>query len=90
MHAQQNYQPQAVDTNVEVDIYLFARLRQLSLKQRIEMFITHERGVKKLCLAGIKYRHRGFNRKAIRQIFVRAVLGEKFSADFQPQAVYWC
>ena len=30
-----NYHPQATDTAIEVDIYLFARLRQLSLKQRI-------------------------------------------------------
>ncbi|TVP63106.1 MAG: hypothetical protein EA343_09050 [Nodularia sp. (in: Bacteria)] len=32
-----NYQPQASDTNIEADKFLFARLRQLSLKQRLEL-----------------------------------------------------
>ncbi|QSJ21081.1 hypothetical protein JYQ62_33320 [Nostoc sp. UHCC 0702] len=80
-----NYQPQAADTNIEADIYLFARLRQLSLAQRLEMFIVHERGVKKLCLAGIKSRHRGAPLEEIRRIFTRAVLGEKYRADFHPK-----
>lgn len=49
-----NYRPQSADTNIEADIYLFERLRQLSLKQRVEMFVAYDRSVKKLCLAGIK------------------------------------
>ncbi|EKE96666.1 hypothetical protein H6G96_33115 [Nostoc sp. FACHB-892] len=39
-NAKPNYRPQASDTSIEADIYLFARLRQLSLKQRVEMFAT--------------------------------------------------
>lgn len=42
-----NYQPQSQDTNIEADVYLFNRLRNLTLKQRLEMFISHEKGVKK-------------------------------------------
>jgi hypothetical protein len=53
-----NYQPQSQDTAIEADIYFFQKWRQLSLKQRIEGFISHERGVKKLCLIGIKSRNR--------------------------------
>ncbi|MBW4476620.1 MAG: hypothetical protein KME54_07040 [Tolypothrix brevis GSE-NOS-MK-07-07A] len=79
------YQPQAADTNIDADIYLFARLRQLALKQRIEIAIAHNRGVRKLCLAGIKSRHRGASLKEIRLQFARAVLSEKFSPGFQPQ-----
>ncbi|MFM2064105.1 MAG: hypothetical protein RLZZ507_3776 [Cyanobacteriota bacterium] len=82
-----NYQPQSQDTNIEADIYLFQRLRQLTLKQRLEMFISHERGVKKLCLIGIKSRYRNFTIQEIRDKFTRAVLGEKFTPDFQPKGI---
>ncbi|AFY41638.1 hypothetical protein [Nostoc sp. PCC 7107] len=76
------YRSQGSDTNIEADIHLFARLRQLSLKQRLEMFAAHERGVKKLCLAGIKSRHYGAPKEEIRYVFARAVLAEKFRVDF--------
>jgi hypothetical protein len=78
------YQPQAKDTSVEADIYFFNKLRQLSLKQRIEWYASHDRGVKKLCLTGIKWRHRNAQFEEIRLLFARAVLAEKFSPDFQP------
>lgn len=76
------YRSQGADTNIEADIYLFAHLRQLSLKQRLEIFAAHERGVKKLCLAGIKSRHSGAPKEEIRHVFARAVLAEKFRVDF--------
>lgn len=79
------YQPQASDTNIDADIYLFTRLRQLSLRQRVEMFVAHNRGLKKLCLAGIKSRNRGVSWEEIQRVFVRAVLAEKFSPDFKPK-----
>ncbi len=79
------YQPQAADTNIDADIYLFARLRQLALQQRIEMAIAHNRGVRKLCLAGIKSRHRGAPLEEIRLQFARAVLSEKFPPGFPHQ-----
>ena len=82
-----NYQPQSEDTNIEADIYFFQKWRQLSLKQRIERFISHERGIKKLCLVGIKSRHRNFSIQEIRDLFTRAVLGEKFTPDFQPKGI---
>ncbi|QYX30098.1 hypothetical protein [Sphaerospermopsis torques-reginae] len=84
---QSNYQPQGQDTNIEADFYLFQRLRKLTLKQRLEMFISHEKGLKKLCLAGIKLRHRNFTIQEIRNQFTRAVLGEKFTPDFQPKGI---
>lgn len=84
-NAKPNYRPQASDTSIEADIYLFGRLRQLSLKQRVEMFATHDRGVKKLCLAGVKMRHRGATFEEIRLHFARAVLGEKYDPSFQPK-----
>lgn len=80
-----NYQPQAADTNIEADIYLFARLRQFSLSQRLKMFMAHDRGVKKLCLAGIKFRHRAASLEEIRHVFTRAVLAEKYRVDFHPK-----
>ncbi|BAZ85431.1 hypothetical protein [Dolichospermum compactum] len=82
-----NYQPQSQDTDIEADIYFFQKWRQLSLKQRMERFISHERGVKKLCLVGIKSRHRNLTIQEIRDLFTRAVLGEKFTPDFQPKGI---
>ncbi|MEM8779682.1 MAG: hypothetical protein AAGF26_12575, partial [Cyanobacteria bacterium P01_G01_bin.49] len=76
------YRPQASDTNIDADIYLFARLRQLSLKQRVEMAASHDRGIKKLCLAGIKSRNRGVPLEEIRLHFARALLAEKFLPGF--------
>ncbi|MBJ7297746.1 MAG: hypothetical protein JHC73_15855 [Dolichospermum sp.] len=82
-----SYQPQSQDTAIEADIYFFQKWRQLSLKQRIERFISHERGVKKLCLIGIKSRNRNSTIQEIRNLFTRAVLGEKFTPDFQPKGI---
>ena len=82
-----NYQPQGPDTAIKADIYLFNRLRELTLKQRLEMFISHDKGVKKLCLVGIKSRHRNLTIEEIRNKFIRAVLGEKFTPDFQPKGI---
>jgi hypothetical protein len=82
-----NYQSQSQDTDIEADIYFFQKWRQLSLKQRIERFISHEQGVKKLCLVGIKSRHRNSTIQEIRDLFTRAVLGEKFTPDFQPKGI---
>ena len=79
------YRPQAPDTNIDADVYLFARLRQLSLKQRVEMAASHDRGIKKLCLAGIKSRNRGVPLEEIRLHFARALLAEKFLPGFQPK-----
>jgi hypothetical protein len=78
-----NYRPQAADTSIKADTYLFSQLRKLSLEQRIKMFAAHERGIKKLCLAGIKSRHRGVSQEEIRCIFARALLTEKFSPNLQ-------
>jgi len=83
MRAKLNYRPQAADISIDADTYLFTQLRKLSLEQRIKMFAAHERGIKKLCLAGIKSRHRGVSKEEIRFIFARALLGEKFSPNFQ-------
>jgi hypothetical protein len=86
-NAKPNYRPQAADTSIDADIYLFVRLRQLSLKQRVEMFVAHDRSVKKLCLAGIKWRQKDAPIEEIRLLFARAVLAEKFHPDFKPTSV---
>jgi len=77
------YQPQARDTNIEADIYLFAKLQELSIAQRIQLFIAHDQGIKKLCLAGIKFRHPHASLETIRSSFACAILGEKLSPQFQ-------
>lgn len=83
----EGYRPQAEDTNIEADIYFFNKLRSLSEQQRIEQVATHARGVKKLCLAGIKSRHQDAPPEEIRQLFARAVLAEKFTPNFKPKGI---
>ncbi len=78
------YRSQAEDTSIEADIYLFAKLRQLSLKQRVEIAVSHDRCVRKLCLAGIEKRRFGAPIEEIRLQFAHAVLAEKFPLYFQP------
>jgi hypothetical protein len=50
----------------------------------MEIFVSYERGVKKLCLVGIKSRHRNLPtiNEEIRDIFTCTVLGDKFIPDF--------
>jgi len=43
--------------------------------------------LKKLCLIGIKSRNRNSTIQEIRNLFTRAVLGEKFTPDFQPKGI---
>lgn len=81
------YRSQAEDTNIEADVYLFNRLRSLSLQQRIEQTVAHNRGVKKLCLAGIKSRYPNAPLEEICLYFARAVLAEKFPSDFKPTVI---
>jgi len=78
------YRPQASDNSIEADVYLFDKLRQLSLKQRLEQAAMLDRTVKKLSLIGIKSRLKKAAITEIREHFCRAVLAEKFSPDFQP------
>ncbi|ADI64973.1 hypothetical protein [Trichormus azollae] len=51
------------------------------------MFVSHEQGVKKLCLLAIKSRHRKLPREEIRDIFTRAVLGDKLIPDFNQKVL---
>ncbi|MBW4509794.1 MAG: hypothetical protein KME64_25255 [Scytonematopsis contorta HA4267-MV1] len=85
VNAKLTYCPQASDTNIEADVYLFQRLRQLSLKQRLEMLIAHNRGIRKLSLAGVKMRHRDAPIEKIRLHFAKAVLADKFPNGFEPK-----
>jgi hypothetical protein len=78
------YRPQASDNSIEADVYLFDKLRQLSLKQRLEQAATIDRTVKKLCLIGIKSRLKKAALTEIREHFCRAVLAEKLPPEFQP------
>ena len=67
------YQPQAPDTSIEADVYFFSRLRQLSCTEHIALASAHNRGVRKLCLIGIKWQHKNASLEEIRERFVRAV-----------------
>jgi len=77
------YRPQASDNSIEADVYLFDKLRQLSLKQRLEQAAMLDSTVRKLCPIGIKWRSKKAAITEVRDRFSLAVLAEKFTPDFQ-------
>jgi hypothetical protein len=68
------YQPQAPDTCIEADRFLFQRLRQQSVSQRIAYVAQHTRSLNTLCLSGIKRRHPQASWAQIREQFALAKL----------------
>lgn len=81
------YRPQAPDTSIEADVYFFSKLRELSCTERIAQASAHDRSVRKLCLTGIKWRHKDASLEEIRERFARAVLAEKFHPGFKPLGI---
>lgn len=78
------YCPQSKDTSIEIDIYFFSKLRQLSLQERVKQALVHDRSVRKMCLAGIKWQNKNASLEEIRERFTRAVLAEKLHPGFKP------
>jgi hypothetical protein len=68
------YQPQAPDTSIEADRFLFQRLRQQSVSQRMAYVAQHTRSLNTLCLSGIKRRHPQASWAQIREQFALAKL----------------
>jgi hypothetical protein len=68
------YQPQAPDTTIEADRFLFQRLRQQSVSQRVACAAQHTRSINTLCLSGIKRRHSQASLTKIREQFAIAKL----------------
>jgi hypothetical protein len=86
LQAKPGYRPQSEDTSIAADLYLFNRLRQLTLQQRVELAIAQDRSTRKLCLMGIQWRHPTASLAEIRDRFARAVLADRFPAHFQPNS----
>jgi len=84
IQAKPGYRPQTEDTSIEADVYLFNRIRQLTLQQRVDLAIAQDRSTRKLCLTGIKWRHPSAPQEEIRDRFAHAVLASKFPLNFQP------
>jgi hypothetical protein len=87
LQAKPGYRPQSEDTSIEADFYLFSRLRQLTLQQRVELAIAQDRSTRKLCLTGIQWRHPDASQEEIRDRFARAVLADRFPPHFQPSSI---
>lgn len=68
------YQPQAPDTSIAADRFLFQRLRQQSVSQRMAYVAQHTRSLNTLCLSGIKRRHPQASWPQIREQFAIAKL----------------
>lgn len=71
------YRPQAEDTNIEVDVFYFAALRQKSQLWRIERFITFNQSTRRLCLSAINNQH---PTASIRLEYLRRRLGQAWCA----------
>ncbi|MFN5474279.1 MAG: hypothetical protein ACK5CR_20265, partial [Pseudanabaena sp.] len=52
------YRPQAIDTTVEMDLFEFQQLRQLSNLERLQMAAMLTKSARKSSLRGLKFRFR--------------------------------
>lgn len=71
------YQPQAIDTSLEVDLLMFELLRQLTPQQAAERLRSHHRVVRKLAIAGIENQYSVLTGTELRQEFVKRCWGSE-------------
>lgn len=72
------YQPQAIDTSLEVDVLMFELLRQLTPQQKGDRLSSSHRAVRKLAIAGIENQYPLVTGAKLRQEFVKRCLGNEW------------
>jgi hypothetical protein len=77
------YQPQAIDTSLEVDLLMFELLRQLTPQQAAERLRSHHRAVRKLAIAGIKNQYPVLTEAELRQEFVKRCWGAEWLKNLE-------
>jgi len=76
------YRPQAIDTTVEMDLFEFQQLRQLSNLERLQMAAMLTKSARKSSLRGLKFRFRSLPSMEFRQKVLQAWLQNDFFPNF--------
>ncbi|WP_055074336.1 hypothetical protein [Pseudanabaena sp. 'Roaring Creek'] len=77
------YKTQSIDTSIDAELYLFNRLKALTVIQKAEKVSNWTKGCWELCLIGIQQRHPSLSLQKLRYEFVRATLKSNF-----PNTIY--
>ncbi|ELS32144.1 MULTISPECIES: hypothetical protein [Pseudanabaena] len=77
------YKTQSIDTSIDAELYLFNRLKALTVIQKAEKVSNWTKGCLELCLIGIQQRYPNISLQKLRYEFVRATLKSNF-----PNTIY--
>jgi hypothetical protein len=73
------YKTQSIDTSIDAEMYLFGRLKALTLIQKAEKISSWTKGCLELCLIGLQQRHPNASLWKLRYEFAKAILKYNFS-----------
>ncbi|MEM7795881.1 MAG: hypothetical protein AAF579_15685 [Cyanobacteria bacterium P01_C01_bin.118] len=79
------YTPQAEDTSIEADRYVFKLLAQRTNEQRMAMTVKFTQGGLALSLSGLKHRFGHLDQKAFADKVAQTWLGDHWPRDFKPK-----
>ncbi|MEM9486514.1 MAG: hypothetical protein AAGA83_22795, partial [Cyanobacteria bacterium P01_F01_bin.116] len=79
------YTPQAEDTSIEADRYVFKLLAQRTNEQRMAMTVKFTQGGLALSLSGLKHGFSHLDQKAFADKVAQTWLGEHWPRDFKPK-----
>ena len=80
-----SYTPQAKDTSIEADKYLFKLLAQRTHEQRMAITIRYTQGGLAMSLGGLKHRFGYLDQQAFAYKVAQAWLGEHWPPGFEPK-----
>ncbi len=78
LSAPAGYKTQSIDTSIDAEIYLFSRLKALTLIQKAERVTRWTKGCLELCLIGLQQRYPNASLKELRYEFAKATLKSHF------------
>ena len=80
-----SYTPQAEDTSIEADRYLFNLLAQQTHEQRMAMTVRYTQGGFAMSLGGLEYRFGHLDQQTFAYKVAQAWLGEHWPPGFEPK-----
>ncbi|MBD2187198.1 hypothetical protein [Pseudanabaena mucicola] len=79
LSAPTGYKTQSIDTSIDAEMYLFNRLKLLTLSQKAEKVSSWTKGCLELCLIGIQQRYPNASLVKLRYEFAKSTLKSHFS-----------
>jgi hypothetical protein len=79
LSAPAGYKTQSIDTSIDAEMYLFGRLKALTLIQKAEKISSWTKGCLELCLIGLQQRYPNASLWKLRYEFAKAILKYNFS-----------